>query len=465
MTASAASVVAEGLTETGRALGGDIAERVQAICRRADDAPTIAVAGKVSSGKSTLVNALVGRRVAPTDAGECTKVVSRFRFGRREQIVVHLRDGETRSARFDDAGCIPNRLDLPIEQVDYLEVLLPERQLRSIELVDTPGVSATSDASARTEEFMGFDEASRSEVGRADAVVYLLTHTGRADEAADLAAFGFAAGGRSDAAIGVLAKADLVAKGDPAAAAKLATDLGKRLSSSVALVLPVWTLVAETIACGRLREPDADAVAAVADLDQATRELLLAGADLFCEEPAPVPAEHRRRLEALLAHAGVRHAVRAAEGGARGAVPLAAELDRVSGRARLSAAITRLGERADVLRAARMLNDAEKAAYASMPDGQALLDTVESLRAQPALHRLEETKALDDIEVGRAALRPDDAAGAVAILSHQLPSAADADAVIDHWRSVENTAMDLDTQRVASTVARTITLHRERQSC
>src|SRR6478736_7221485 len=33
----------------------------------------LAVAGRVKAGKSTLVNALVGRLVAPTRAGECTK--------------------------------------------------------------------------------------------------------------------------------------------------------------------------------------------------------------------------------------------------------------------------------------------------------------------------------------------------------------------------------------------------------
>ena len=37
----------------------------------------LAIAGRVKAGKSTLVNALVGRMVAPTRAGECTKVVER----------------------------------------------------------------------------------------------------------------------------------------------------------------------------------------------------------------------------------------------------------------------------------------------------------------------------------------------------------------------------------------------------
>jgi predicted GTPase len=39
----------------------------------------VAVAGRVKSGKSTLVNALLHEQVAPTAYGECTKVVTWFR--------------------------------------------------------------------------------------------------------------------------------------------------------------------------------------------------------------------------------------------------------------------------------------------------------------------------------------------------------------------------------------------------
>ena len=41
-------------------------------CERLDEPLRVAIAGKVKAGKSTLLNALVGEQVAPTDAGECT---------------------------------------------------------------------------------------------------------------------------------------------------------------------------------------------------------------------------------------------------------------------------------------------------------------------------------------------------------------------------------------------------------
>ena len=41
----------------------------------------VAVVGKVSAGKSTMVNALLGQRVAPTDVSECTRLVTWFHYG------------------------------------------------------------------------------------------------------------------------------------------------------------------------------------------------------------------------------------------------------------------------------------------------------------------------------------------------------------------------------------------------
>ena len=59
-----------------------IADALDTIAARAVATPAIVVTGPVSSGKSTLVNALVGRRVAPTGAGECTRLTARYEIGR-----------------------------------------------------------------------------------------------------------------------------------------------------------------------------------------------------------------------------------------------------------------------------------------------------------------------------------------------------------------------------------------------
>ena len=50
--------------------------RLTAVRDRLDEPLRVAIAGRVKSGKSTLLNALVGDRLAPTDAGECTRIVT-----------------------------------------------------------------------------------------------------------------------------------------------------------------------------------------------------------------------------------------------------------------------------------------------------------------------------------------------------------------------------------------------------
>ena len=56
-------------------------QRLQAVLDRLDEPLRVAIAGKVKAGKSTLLNALVGEELAPTDAGECTRIVTWYRDG------------------------------------------------------------------------------------------------------------------------------------------------------------------------------------------------------------------------------------------------------------------------------------------------------------------------------------------------------------------------------------------------
>ncbi|MGH9032757.1 MAG: dynamin family protein, partial [Acidimicrobiia bacterium] len=61
--------------------GTEEAAGLQSILDRLDDPLRVAIAGRVKAGKSTLLNALVGEELAPTDAGECTKIVTWYRDG------------------------------------------------------------------------------------------------------------------------------------------------------------------------------------------------------------------------------------------------------------------------------------------------------------------------------------------------------------------------------------------------
>ena len=59
-------------------ISADVDAELAACQRRLDEPLRVALAGTLKSGKSTLLNALVGEEIAPTDATECTRVVTWF---------------------------------------------------------------------------------------------------------------------------------------------------------------------------------------------------------------------------------------------------------------------------------------------------------------------------------------------------------------------------------------------------
>ena len=76
---------------------------------RLDGPLRVALVGRVKAGKSTLLNALAGERLAPTDAGECTRVVTEYRHGPVPRVALHGRDGQVRAlpVRRERRGAAP----------------------------------------------------------------------------------------------------------------------------------------------------------------------------------------------------------------------------------------------------------------------------------------------------------------------------------------------------------------------
>jgi GTPase SAR1 family protein len=123
----------------------DVQAKMLALETRLRQPLRIAVAGRVKAGKSTLVNALLGQRVAPTDVSECTRVVTWFSYGHPERLEVLMRDGRTVEAQFTDDGMLPAELPVPIDQIASLHASLANASLRSMTPIDTPGLGSVHD--------------------------------------------------------------------------------------------------------------------------------------------------------------------------------------------------------------------------------------------------------------------------------------------------------------------------------
>ena len=181
----------EVLDATLSALGGfaldqeqeETAARIEALrAKAADRVFRVAVAGEFSTGKSALINALLGEELLPTGLEACTAVVTRIRRalpGEEPGVSVRFRKSGLERV---DRDQLREHLtfegkagdDAPLEAV----VALPAGTLldHGIELVDTPGVN---DPDARGEQVtLGF-------LPQADAIIFL-THAARAFKESEL---------------------------------------------------------------------------------------------------------------------------------------------------------------------------------------------------------------------------------------------------------------------------------------
>ena len=408
-------------------VGPEAGGQLRQIRNRLDEPLRVAIAGRLKAGKSTLVNALIGRRVAPTAVGECTRVVTRFRYGPADRVDVVRRDGTRQSLPLDDDGMIPQRLGVPAGRVAYVDVTLTSEKLRDLTVVDTPGLaSADTVVSARAEEAVGvstapfdadIDADSASEVAAAEAVVYVFTQAVRADDLRALDAFRDASARLASSpinALGVFGKADTLvgAAGDPwPVAGPLARQQAVLLARTVSDVVPVIGLLAETGEAGRLTAADGAALRQLAELPAGQLRLLLASVDLFRTRPAPIGADQRERLLMLLDLYGIGFALaQLAAEPQLSTGDLVRRLVAASGFPRLRQTLQESFRwRADAIKAGGALGRIERMAGHARDeqDRETLRDAVERLLRDPAYHRLRLLDAAQRVATGTVRLPAD----------------------------------------------------------
>lgn len=297
------------LTRAAATFAGTAEEAgVRAVLDSLDEPLRVAIAGKVKAGKSTMLNALVGEELAPTDAGECTTIVTWYRHGTTYRVMLEPRTGEARQVPFrHDAGSVSVDLQgTPAEDVERLVVDWPTRRLEPITLIDTPGLGSLSEhVSERTTAFLtpGDDR-----VTEADAVLYLMKHL-HASDVGFLEAFHDEAVSQATPvnAIAVLSRADEVGVGRLDAmesaqriAARYRDDPKvRRLAQTV---VPVAGLLAGS--GSTLRQVEFEALRSLADTPPAEQEGLLLSVDRFVDLPTTAGLTSLER-QALLERFGI----------------------------------------------------------------------------------------------------------------------------------------------------------------
>lgn len=388
----------------------------------------VAIAGMVKAGKSTLLNALIGEEIAATDAGECTRIVTWYRYGDTPRVTLHARNGSSRPLRIRRvSGRLEFGLDgTPADEVERLVVDWPTGRLRELTVIDTPGTASLStDVSGRSTRFL-LPEGAPSD---ADAVLYLMRHL-HGEDLDFLQAFRAAAtGGSASNALAVLSRADEVGAGriDSLLSAR---DISRRyrtdadLGPLVAGVVPVAGLVAQ--AARTLRQSEFALLAELARLPRVERERMLLSADRFVSPGASATtgSEARAALLARFGLFGIRLATVLIRGGVRDAPALAEELGRRSGLDELLRLLSeQFGSRAEVLKARTALTGLELLLRsAPRPGSEVLEEALEKVTAEA--HEFREIDVLVGPELRSGELAPEIVAEAERLLGARGDAAA-----------------------------------------
>ena len=341
----------------------DVHNELERIGYRLNQPIRIALAGTLKAGKSTLVNALVGEDIAPTDATEATRIVTWFRHGPIPKVTANHRGGRRSNVPIardpTDRGLTFDFASLDPEDVVDLDVEWPAAELIDATIIDTPGTSSLSpDVSERTLRLLVPEDG----VPRVDAVVFLL-RTLNATDIALLKQIGELVGGSAGAlgVIGVASRADEIGAGriDAMLSAK---DVAKRFTTEMdktgicQAVVPVSGLLALT--ARTLRQSEFVALEKLAGVDAAELTKAMLSVDRFVREDSSLPVDAATRAALLdrFGMFGIRISIAVLRAGVGDSVALADELLERSGLVALRDVIDQqFAQRSDLLKAHTVL--------------------------------------------------------------------------------------------------------------
>jgi len=226
----------------------------------------LAIAGRVKAGKSSFLNALLGKDLAKVGTTETTATINVFRKGTppdpEKPVLVIWANGlqKFESKEFLDSLQGNDKATLQkAEGIKRLEFLLSDAIFDDVTLVDTPGTDAIvgdegDEHQKITEEFFNLrkrhSEETKEQTDGADAVIYLFGQVANASGQGFMQEFQAATNGGASAmnAVGVMAKIDMsdeiINQRDELAAA-IASKMQHELNTVVPVSAGIWRALDE----------------------------------------------------------------------------------------------------------------------------------------------------------------------------------------------------------------------------
>ena len=122
----------------------DLRKKINSLSARVKDPIKIAICGQFSSGKSTFLNALLGKKVLPTGITPVTSKIIYLKYATSYQLQITYLDGREDLLEISQLSqFVDQRIDS--KDVRHVTVYAPLKLLKKIVFIDTPGLNSQSD--------------------------------------------------------------------------------------------------------------------------------------------------------------------------------------------------------------------------------------------------------------------------------------------------------------------------------
>ncbi len=109
--------------------------------------------GEVKAGKSTFINAVIGREISRVDVLEATAIVIEIGYGKEEKGKIYTKDNKNMSGSLEEILDVLSVMKDNKEfnnNVERVELKVAASKLRDIRIVDTPGVATLTESNENT---------------------------------------------------------------------------------------------------------------------------------------------------------------------------------------------------------------------------------------------------------------------------------------------------------------------------
>ncbi|MFT3951593.1 MAG: dynamin family protein [Oscillospiraceae bacterium] len=155
--------------ELGAILGSDFTDGLKfwdtTIRKRCEEPFTLVILGDFKRGKSTIINAILGKELAPVNVSPETYTINEISYGEEQSVEAVLTTGARVPLELDDI--VRERIEVLIKTlpagIDHLDIRDSSPILKEIRIVDTPGLSDLDDLDRQVSGYLV----------NADAIIYV----------------------------------------------------------------------------------------------------------------------------------------------------------------------------------------------------------------------------------------------------------------------------------------------------